>query len=431
MVADWALEQGCLDEMLSQRNCYGDTCFILACKQDNFGLVKVLLQKYHYDWLRDGYKTISALCEYGNMLIFKHLLSTLKGENVKMKLNSMRGSSGGNILMRTFNTKMMETFLNFLIEEKLFDILLYEKDAKGRSCLYWAVLYENIESIKMLIERYKYHWKTDRDLEGTTIARILCTSKRLEVLKFFVANFGHEFTEVAQELDDDGCSCLDMVCCDDRSIEVFQIVFNSLKDSFSLPQNFTQPLRCLVLAHRGSGENENRILDCLVSHMLEKLSLGSHEDEIKQHYLIYALDPGDMLKIGVKILVGPEELKKADFGKPETFSQGSWECIFWALSECKEIRILTNQPICKMSTILSRSEGCCISIFASWEYLNFLINTIFYHRLPESCTSTCFKSWEELYEKEFTGLKKQLTRKCCNENSHDKLVSLLADIDLD
>ena len=435
IVADWAHKQDCLDEMLYQRNCDGETCFVLACKCDNFQLVKGLLQKYQYDWLRDGFKAISALCENGNILIFKHLLSTLKGENVKMKLDSMRGSSGENILMRTTqNTKMMETFLNFLIEEKLFDLLLYEKDAMGRSCLFWASSFQNVQSIKMLIERYKYNWQTDRNFDGYTIAHILCVMEKRDTLKFFVANYGHEFMKVSQELDYQGCSCLDIACCVGRSVEVVQMVLNCLNDSFSLPQHFTQLLRCLVLAKGGSGEHKNRILDCLVSHMFEKLSFGYCEDEIKQHYLVYAVDPEDTLKIGVRILVGPEELEKADSGEPESFSLGSWECIFWAVTERKEIRILTNQPICncsKMSAILARSEGSCINFLSSWKYLNFLMNKLDDHRLPESCTSTCFKSWEKLYEKEFTGLEKHVTRKCCIGNSHDKLVSLLADIDLD
>ena len=419
IVADWALKQDCLDEMLSHRNCYGYTCFVLACMHDSFELVKVLLQKYHYDWLRDGFNAISVLCENGNTLIFKHLLRTLKGDNVKMKLDSMRGSRGENILIiTTFNTKFMETFLNFLIEEKLFDILLYEKDAMGCSCLFWA--FQNIESIKMLIERYKYNWKTDRDFEGKTIAHIICSLERPDVLKFFIANYGHEFTEVAQELDYAGSSSLDIACLCGRSVEVVQIVLNCLNDSFPLPQNFRQLLRCLVESNEGNGENKNEILDYLVSHMWEKLRPGYHEDKIQQHCLVYALDPETMLNIGVRILLGPEELEEADFGKPETFFLGSWKCIFWAVTERKEIRILTNQPICKMSAILARSEGNCINILASWEYLGFLLYKIAYQRLPESCTSSCFKSWEELYEKEFTGLEKHVTRKFCIENSHDK-----------
>ena len=185
IVADWALKQNCLDEMLCHRNCDGVTCFVLACMRDNFELVKVLLQKYHYDWLRDGFNAILALCENGNMLIFKHLLRTLKGDNVKMKLDSIRDSDGMTILMiTTQNTKMMDFFLNFLIEEKLFDIMLYEKDALGFTCFFWAAFFQNIESIRMLIERYKYNWKTDRYNHGKTIAHIYCASKRLDVLNF-------------------------------------------------------------------------------------------------------------------------------------------------------------------------------------------------------------------------------------------------------
>ena len=432
MVADWAHKQGYLNELLSHRNCDGETCFVLACKCDNFGLVKELLQKYQYDWVTDGFNAIQALCKNGNVLIFKHLLSTLKGDNVKMKLDSMRDSEGESILMiTTFNVKMMETFLNFLLEEKLFDTLLYEKDALGFSCVFQAAAFQNIESITMLIGRYKYNWKTDRNKRGNTIAHALCSLETPDVLKFFVANHGHEFTEVAQELDYEGCSCLEIACLVGRSVEVVQIILNILNDSFFLPQNFTQLLRCLFLANRGSGENKNKILDFLVSHMLEKLSLGYCEDEVKQHYLVYALDPEDILKIGVRVLVGPEELEEADFGEPETFSLGSWECIFWAVTERKEIRILTNQPICKMSAILARSEGSCINIFASWEYLGFLMDKLAFQRLLESCISTCFKSWDELYDMEFTGLEKDITRKFCNENSHDELASLLEDIDLD
>ena len=432
VIADCVRKQDYLDELLSQRNCDGETCFVLACKYDNFGLVKMLLQKYQYNWLRDGFNAILALCKNGNILIFKHLLLTLKGDNVKMMLDSMRGSSGENILMiTTQSTKMMETFLNFLIEEKLFDILLYQKDASGLSCLFWAASFQNVESIKMLIERYKYNWKTDRNNRGNTIANALCSLEKPDVLKFFVANHGHEFTEVAQELDYEGCSCLEVASFVGCSVETVQIVLDSLSDSFPLPQNFTQLLRCLVLANGGSGKNKNRILDCLVSHMLEKLSLGYCDDEVKQHYLVYAVDPEDMLKFGVRILVGPEELEEADFGEPETFSLGSWECIFWAVTERKEIRILTNQPICKTSAILTRSEGSCINIFASWEYLGFLKDKLAFQRLLESCTSTCFKSWDELYDMEFTGLEKDITRKFCYENSHDELVSLLEDIDLD
>ena len=142
MVADCVRKQDYLNELLYQKNCDSETCFVLACKHNNFGLVKGLLQKYHYDWLRDGFDAIFALCENGNMLIFKHLLSTLKGDNVKMKLDSMRGSRGESILMiTTFNTKIMETFLNFLIEEKLFYRLLYEKDAMAGSCLFWAAAF--------------------------------------------------------------------------------------------------------------------------------------------------------------------------------------------------------------------------------------------------------------------------------------------------
>ena len=185
IVADWALKQNDLEDLLSQRNCDGETCFILACAFDNFELVKILLQKYHYDWLRDGFNALQALCKNGNILIFKHLLSTLKGENVKMKLDSMRRSSGKNILMTiTQNTKIMETFLKFLMEEKLFQIMLYEKDVWVRSCLFWAAAFQNIESIKMLTESYKYNWKTDRNIQGRTIAHILCASKRLDVLTF-------------------------------------------------------------------------------------------------------------------------------------------------------------------------------------------------------------------------------------------------------
>ena len=251
IVADWALKQDCLDEMLSQRNCHGYTCFTPACKFDNFGLVKELLQKYHYDWLRDGFNAILALVGNGNMLIFKHLLSTLKGDNVKMKLDSMRGSRGENILMRTtFNTKMMETFLNFLIEEKLFDILLYEKDARGFSCLFWAVALQNVESIKMLIERYNYNWKTDRDNRGNTVAHVLCSLEKPDVLKFFVANYGCEFIKVAQELDYASYSCLEAACNVGRSDEVVQMVLNSLNDSFPLPQSFRQLFRCLVWPER-------------------------------------------------------------------------------------------------------------------------------------------------------------------------------------
>ena len=432
MVADWALKQGYLDELLSQRNCDGETCFVLACKHDNFGLVKGLLQKYYYDWLRDGFNAIWALCKNGSILIFKHLLNTLKDDNVKMKLDSMRGPKGENILMiTTFNTKFMETFLNFLIEEKIFDLLLHEKDALGFSCLFWAAFYENVESIKMLIERYKYNWKTDRCIQGKTIAHVLCSLEKPDALKFFVANHGHEIIEVAQELDYEGSSCLEIACFVGRSVEVVQMVLDSLNDSYSFPQKFTRLLQCLVAANEGNGENKNKIIDCLVFHMLEKLSLGYHEDEIKHHYLVYALDPEVVLRTGVRILVGPEELEEADFAELETFSLGSWKCIFWAVTERKEIRILTNQPIWKMSVILARSEGNCINIFASWAYLGFLMYKIPYQRLPESCTSTCFKSWEELYETEFTGLEKHVTRKCCIENSHHKLVSLLADIDLD
>ena len=417
IVADWALKQDCLDEMLSQRNCDGETCFVLACKIDNFVLVKVLLQKYHYDWLRDGFDAILALCKNGNMLIFKHLLTTLKGDNDKMKLHSMRGFESVNILMiTTQNTKMMETFLNFLIEEKLFDILLYEKDAMGLSCLCWAALFQNVESIKMLIERYKYNWKTGRYIKGITIAHIICLLETPNVLEFFVANYGPEFIEVAQELDYAVSSCLEVACLAGRSVEVVQMVLNSLNDSFSLPQNFTQLLRCLVESNEGSGENKNRILDCLVSHMLEKLSLGYPEDEIKQHYLVYASDSEEMLKIGVRILVGPEELEEADSGEPQSFSLGSWKCIFWAVTECKEIRILTNRPNAKMSAILERSEGSCINIFASWECLVFLMGKLADHLLPESCASTSFKSWDELCEKELPVTEKHKTRKCCTIN---------------
>ena len=432
VIADCVRKQDYLEELLSQRNCDGETCFVLACKHDNFGLVKMLLQKYQYNWLRDGFNAILALCKNGNILIFKHLLSTLKGDNVKMKLNSMRGSKGENILMiTTLNTKMMETFLNFLIEEKLFNILLYEKDALGCSCLFWAAEFQNIESIRMLIERYKYNWKTDRYIQGQTIAHILCASKRLDVLKFFVTNYGHEFIKVAKELDYAGCSCLETACCVGRSVEVVQMVLYSLNDSLPLPQNFRQLLRCLVLASKGNGENKNKILDYLVSHMLEKLSLGFHENEIEQHYLVYASDFEDILKIGVRILVGPEELEEADSGEPETFSLGSWKCIFWALSECKEIRILTNQPICKMPAILTLWEGNGIKIFASWEYLKFLMDKLGSHRLPESCSCTSFKSWDQLYAMEFTGLEKHITRKCFKEISNNEIVQLLEDMDLD
>ena len=418
IVAEWVLEQDYLEELLYQENCYGDTCFVLACMYDNFVLVKKLLERYHYDWLRDGFKAIFALCKNGDMLIFKHLLKTLKGENIKTKLDSMRGSKGENILMiTTSNTRMMEIFLNFSIEEKFIDTILYEKDALGRSCLFWAVLSQKNESVKMLIERYNYNWRTDRDFKDRTIAHLQCSLEATDVWKFFVANYGYEFIEVN--------------CRDSGSVEAVQIVLNSLNDSFLLAQNFTQLLRCLVVANEGgNGQNKNEILDCLISHMLEKLSLGYDEDEIKQHYLVYALDPEDMLKIGVRILVGPEELEQADSGEPESFSLGSWECIFWAVTERKEIRILTNQPVRKISAILARSEGNCINIFASWEYLGFLMYKIAYQRLPESCTSTCFKSWEGLYEKEFTGLEKHVTRKCCIENSPDKLVPLLVGIDL-
>ena len=432
IVADWALKQNDLEDLLSQRNCDGETCFVLACEYNNFELVKMLLQKYHYDWLRDGYKAIVVLSRNGNILIFKHLLSTLKGENVKMKLDSMRCSSGENILMiTTQNTKMMETFLNFSKEEKLFHRLLYEKDALNCGCLSWAAAFQNIESIKMLIERYKYNWKTDRYYKGDTITHRVCLSERPDVLKFFVANYGHEFIKVAQELDYEGCSCLETACCVGHSVEVVQMVLNSLNDSLPLPQNFTQLLSCLVLASKGNGENKNKILDYLVSHMLEKLSLGHHEDEIKHNYLVYASDSEDILKIGVRILVGTEELEEADSGEPETFSLGSWECIFWALSKCKEIRILTNQPIRKMSAILARWEGSGINIFASWEYLKFLMNKLGSHRLPESCSCTSFKSWDQLYAMEFTGLEKHITRKCFNQISNNELVPLLEDIDLD
>ena len=431
IVADWALKQNCLDEMLSHRNCHGYTCFTAACKHDNFELVKELLQKYHYNWLRDGFNAIFALCKNGNLLIFKHLLLTLKGDNVKMKLNSMRGSRGENILMiTTQNTKVMETFLNFLIEENLFHRLLYEKDALNRSCLSWVAASQNIESIKMLIERYKYNWKTDRFYKGDTIAHWVCLLKKPDVLKFFVANYGHEFIKVAQELDYEGDSCLETACFAGCSVEVVQIVLNCLNDSLPLPQNFRQLLRCLVEANEGNGEDKNKILDCLVSHMLEKLSLGYCEDEIKHHYLVYASDSEDILKIGVRILVGTEELEEADSGEPETFSLGSWKSIFWAVIERKEIRILTNQPIWKLSAILSRSEGSGINIFASWEYLKFLMDKLGSHRLPESCSCTSFKSWDQLYAMEFTGLEKHITRKCFNQISNNELVPLLEDIDL-
>ena len=155
---------------------------------DNFVLVKKLLLRYRYDWLGDGLNAIFALCKNGNILIFKHLLSALKGENIKTKLDSMRGSDGENILMTTtFNTKMMDTFIKFSMKEKFVDTIWYEKDASGRSCLFWAASYENFESIKMLIERYKYNWKTDRDFEGRTIAHLVCLLGflRPETLKFF------------------------------------------------------------------------------------------------------------------------------------------------------------------------------------------------------------------------------------------------------
>ena len=432
MVADWAHKQGYLDELLSQRNCDGETCFVLACKHDNFGLVKMLLQNYQYDWLRDGFNAILALCKNGNILIFKHLLCTLKGENVKMMLDSMRGSEGESILMiTTFNAKMMETFLNFSMEENFFDRMLYEKDALGHSCFFWAVILENIESIQSLIDRHKFDWRTDCDLNGYTIAHLLCALKRPDVLHFFVENYGHEFIEVAHELNYEGYSCLEIACFAACSVEVVQMVLDTLNDSLPLPQNLTQLLRCLIAANEENGENKNKILDCLVSHMLQKLSFGYHEDKIKQHYLVYALDPEDMLEIGARILTGPKELGEADSGEPDTFSLGSWQCIFWAVTEHKELRILTNQPVCKMSAILARSEGSCINIFASWEYLDFFIDNLADHRLPEFRTPTCFKSWEEFYEKEFTGFDKLITRKCCNKNSHCELVSLLEDIDLD
>ena len=209
---------------------------------------------------------------------------------------------------------------------------------------------------------------------------------------------------------------METACYDGRSVEVVQMVLNSLNDSLPLPQNFRQLLRCLVFANGGNDENKNKILDYLVSHMWQKLSLGHHENEVKQHYLIYASDSEDILKIGVRILVGPEELEEADSGEPETFSLGSWKCISWAVTKSKEIRILTNQPIWKMSAILTRSEGNCINIFASWEYLCFLMYKLADHLLPESCTSTSFKSWDELYEKEFPVLEKHKTRKCCTIN---------------
>ena len=177
----------------------------------------------------------------------------------------------------------------------------------------------------MLIERYKYNWKTDQYNKGRNIAHIICASKRRDVLKFFVANYGHEFIKVAKELDYVGYSCLEIACLCGRSVEVVQMVLNSLNDSFPLPQNFRQLLRCLVLASKGNGENKNKILDCLVSHMLEKLSLGYCEDEIKHHSLVYASDSEDILKIGVRILAGTEELEEAHSGEPEIFSLGSWE----------------------------------------------------------------------------------------------------------
>ena len=433
IVAEFALKQDCLDEMLSQRNRLDQTCFTLACKFDNFGLVKVLLQKYCYNWLRDGYEAILTICRSNNMLIFKYLLGTLKGDSAKTKLDSIRGSQGDSVLMMTTsNTKMMETLLKFARGGQFFNEILHERDALGSSCLFWAALWENVESMKMLIDRYKFDWKADRNLYGYTITHLLCLSKRPDILEYFVSKYGQDFLKVAQLLDYDGCSCLEAACRLGRSVEIVKIVLKHMNDTFILPQHFRQVLRCLVAANGVENENWKEILDCLVIHLLEKLLLRFSEDENIQHCRLYSSDPKVMLKHGVRILVGPTEPNQVECGQPETFSLGSWECVFWAVTKNEEIRILTDQPFCNRSATLKRSGGISTTIFASWECLELLKNLLSENRTPGSYTNSCFKSWSELYEEGFTGLKKQITRKSGNENFADDLKSfVVADIELD
>ena len=225
-------------------------------------------------------------------------------------------------------------------------------------------------------------------------------------------------------MDYEGNSSLVTACLTGYSVEIVQMVLDSLNDSLPLPQNFTQLLRSLVAANEEITAYQNEILDCLASHMLEKLSFGYDEDVIKQHRLFYSLEAENMLEIGVTVLLGPKKLDETESGAPETFSLGSWDCIFWALSESREIRILTHQPTCKKEKILAQSQGSCITIFASWDYLKFLNDKLVDHRLPKSCTSTCFKSWDELFEKEFSGLKKHTRRKCTCNKKIQQLTSL-------
>ena len=106
----------------------------------------------------------------------------ITNENLPLNDCAIRGSNGETLLMvATICTDALQRLLHLADAQNVSSELLAETDKFGGSTLRWACLYGNLDSVKLLITRYKVNWGADVDNVGASLIHELCTLGQFEV----------------------------------------------------------------------------------------------------------------------------------------------------------------------------------------------------------------------------------------------------------
>ena len=271
------------------------------CSEGNYDLLQFFIEKTNWPSLqqifpfpRYGRHYIDCLLlalksRKQNIFLNRDLMEFvkegIKKNDLKLDDSSLRGSSGGNILMASvYSPETLKYFLDLAEKQSLQSALLCQKDSSENSCLRLACIYGKLDSVKLLMGYNQIDWKSGTYYHGKTLLHDLFDFGLSQIVEHLYQNFFGEFVKLAKVLDSHGKSCLYYACSAAKSVECVTVLIKILDTILPLPDNLSDFMDCILAAKESDSDCNDEILELLIQCFNNKMCTnfgGDLEDVFK------------------------------------------------------------------------------------------------------------------------------------------------------